>query len=100
VVEVVEVLSGPAGRPGDVCWLYMCFAASVASDDATEGEYDGVPGGYVALDAALAVVPLLPLKVRSVREDAFSCLVFFVILILSRIWFAVIIDMPQKSGTR
>lgn len=36
VVEVVEVLSGPVGRWGDV-WLYMSLAASVASGDASWG---------------------------------------------------------------
>jgi hypothetical protein len=98
VGEVADVRSPTLVRCGEV-WLYISFAASVASGDTTcEPCEDDVKE---APDWALLVVPLLPaLRVRSLIEDAFSWRVFFVDLIPSRIWFATAIDMPQKSGTR
>ena len=84
-------------RCGEV-WLYISFAASVASGDTTCEWWED--GEKEPLDWALLIVPLLPLRVRSLIEVAFSWRVFFVDLMPSRIWFATAIDMPQKSGTR
>lgn len=107
--------SGPGGRCGDVgLCVYIVLAASVASEDAP---YDCVRGArpasvdvcdvdaeYGGRGSVVDAVSAPACGLRRVRALMGACgcepCRRFVVRIPSKIWLAICIDMPQKSGTR